>query len=72
MAPQQVVRYCSRRGIKYALFSCWWFTWAVELDKNDIQVSPPFPWDSMQPTISGVRKCVSDPVRRASCAYPIT
>ena len=37
------------------MFSCWWFTWAVKLDKNDVRVSPPFPWDSMQPTLSGVR-----------------
>lgn len=56
MPPSQVVRYCSKRGIKYAMFSCWWFTWAVELAENDIRVSAPFPWNSMQPTISGVRR----------------
>ena len=59
----QVMLYCSKCGIKYALLSCWWFTWAVKLDKNDIHVSPPFPWDSMQPTINGVRELTACPFR---------
>lgn len=51
----QIVRYCSNAGIKYAMLSCWWFTWAVAFEGNDIKVSTAFPWNSMQPTISGVR-----------------
>ena len=48
------MRYCAPRGIKFAMCSCWWFSWAIKLEKNDIMVSDPFEWEALDPSIMGV------------------